>query len=154
MNLRGLWARVKTRNEVSRRWWWWRMFDIDAGIPYTAEQREAIEHFLGDQDARAKIDHNLARLILIAEILPSIALWGLFWVGTAVLGWPWWTVLICIVCWLVAMGAGQYWVARRYYAPLVRREMRRHGHDVCIQCGYWLHGLDDEVKRCPECGAK
>jgi hypothetical protein len=28
------------------------------------------------------------------------------------------------------------------------------GFDICIECGYWLRGLGDDVKECPECGAK
>ena len=38
------------------------------------------------------------------------------------------------------------------YAPHYRRAVRELGIDVCVGCGYWLHGLDDQIKECPECG--
>ncbi len=33
-----------------------------------------------------------------------------------------------------------------------RGAMREIGRDVYLGCGYWLRGLDDEIRRCPECG--
>jgi hypothetical protein len=43
---------------------------------------------------------------------------------------------------------------QRYrFAPCVYRATRQHGHDVCIKCGYWLRGLPDDRRHCPECGA-
>ena len=40
---------------------------------------------------------------------------------------------------------------------IFRREyyyrMRLEGFDVCLSCGYWLRGLDESIKVCPECGA-
>ena len=44
-------------------------------------------------------------------------------------------------------------VLERYcYGPLVRQVMRSHGFDICLKCGYWLRGLPDDSRRCPECG--
>jgi hypothetical protein len=31
--------------------------------------------------------------------------------------------------------------------------LRQLGYDLCSVCGYWLRGLGDDVKKCPECGA-
>jgi len=45
-------------------------------------------------------------------------------------------------------------LGRRLYAPHVWRVLRRKGYDVCVNCGYWLRGLGEDVKQCPECGAK
>ena len=28
------------------------------------------------------------------------------------------------------------------------------GYDVCLGCGYWLRGLDESIKKCPECGTE
>ena len=56
----------------------------------------------------------------------------------------------CVMCFVVG-GA----VLQRFrFAPCVYRATRSHGHDVCRKCGYWLRGLGDNVKRCPECGAE
>jgi hypothetical protein len=52
-------------------------------------------------------------------------------------------------------------LTRRLYLRQVRRALREMGYDVCVECGYWLRGLerrDDDVApddpRCPECGAE
>ena len=36
---------------------------------------------------------------------------------------------------------------------LADEAMRRHGFELCTECGYWLKGLPDGTERCPECGA-
>ena len=43
---------------------------------------------------------------------------------------------------------------RHRFAPCVYRAIRRHGYEVCTKCGYWLKGLDADIKRCPECGTR
>jgi hypothetical protein len=45
-------------------------------------------------------------------------------------------------------------LGRYRFAPCVYRATRQHGIDVCAECGYWLKGLNSDVSRCPECGAK
>ncbi len=42
------------------------------------------------------------------------------------------------------------WGRRRW----INQALRDLGHHVCLHCGYWLRGLGDDVKSCPECGAK
>lgn len=32
--------------------------------------------------------------------------------------------------------------------------IRLQGFDICIKCGYWLRGLDESTKKCPECGSQ
>ena len=39
------------------------------------------------------------------------------------------------------------------YASSVYKSLREFGFDVCPRCGYWLRGLGEGVKHCPECGA-
>ena len=56
--------------------------------------------------------------------------------------------VLFVVCFIVG-GA----VLQRFrFAPCVYRTTRQHGYDVCLKCGYWLKGLGDDIKRCPECG--
>jgi hypothetical protein len=45
-------------------------------------------------------------------------------------------------------------ISRRLYAPIIWRLARRKGLNLCVQCGYWLQGLDPDSPRCPECGKK
>ena len=59
-----------------------------------------------------------------------------------------------IVAWTIACFVMGGVVFQRWrFAPLVWEVTRRHGHDVCGRCGYWLRDLPDDVQRCPECGA-
>jgi hypothetical protein len=60
--------------------------------------------------------------------------------------------MIAAISVLVGLAAG-YWVLRRVHAQAYRKALREIGRDVCVNCGYWLRGLDDETQRCPECGA-
>jgi rubrerythrin len=54
-------------------------------------------------------------------------------------------VLACDVMWS--------FIHYRTHAPFIRRVLHELGHEVCIECGYLLRGLDDDVENCPECGA-
>lgn len=54
-------------------------------------------------------------------------------------------LIITIVWRLVAAGDQQ--------DPGVREALNRRGLNLCVNCGYQLQGLDDNVKQCPECGA-
>jgi hypothetical protein len=53
---------------------------------------------------------------------------------------------------LICVYLGHSLACRSVYAPHVRRAVREFGYDLCLECGYWLHGLTDDIKRCPECG--
>jgi hypothetical protein len=41
----------------------------------------------------------------------------------------------------------------RTRTPFIRRALRDMKYEICEECGYWLRGLSDDVKQCPECGA-
>lgn len=69
--------------------------------------------------------------------------------------WAWplvWYLTIMVVTTAVIIVCG-LWSFRMIYTRPVRRAMRDLGYDVCVHCGYWLRGLDEDVKRCPECGS-
>lgn len=40
----------------------------------------------------------------------------------------------------------------RMYVRHMRRALGEMGYEVCLSCGYWLRGLDEDIDRCPECG--
>lgn len=54
-----------------------------------------------------------------------------------------------IAMYLVALVLG-----RRAWIVEARRAVRDTGREVCVRCGYWLRGLGDEVRVCPECGTE
>ena len=45
------------------------------------------------------------------------------------------------------------WGLRRFNRVEIRRAMQTLGYELCTQCGYWLKGLGEDVRECPECGA-
>ena len=59
-------------------------------------------------------------------------------------------VVLVMVGWM--MFAMTRLMRRPWYASAFRRELCRRGHPVCISCGYWLRGLNQKSKHCPECG--
>lgn len=40
--------------------------------------------------------------------------------------------------------------SRQRWTNLALRDL---GYEVCVDCGYWLRGLDGSAQQCPECGA-
>ena len=59
-------------------------------------------------------------------------------------------VALLVICFVVGGAVLQ----RHRFAPCVYRATRGRAYDVCFKCGYWLKGLSDDVKRCPECGTQ
>lgn len=72
---------------------------------------------------------TLRSLSGISQIISVITLWG----GV----------------WLILSAISHIFNCRRTYAAL-----RQMGYDLCPLCGYWLRGLGENVKQCPECGAE
>ena len=58
---------------------------------------------------------------------------------------------VSLVTVLVGFAVG-HWLLWGLLQRAFRGAMRQIGRDVCVECGYWLRGLDEEVTRCPECG--
>ncbi len=56
--------------------------------------------------------------------------------------------LLFVLCFVI----GGMILQRCRFAPCVYRALRQRGHDVCLKCGYWLRGLNENISRCPECG--
>ncbi|MHC4934318.1 MAG: hypothetical protein ACYTGV_19265, partial [Planctomycetota bacterium] len=71
--------------------------------------------------------------------------------------WPpaWRTFVLLLVSVTAGAGVGRLILVRylRANRGAILRAMRRRGYELCTTCGYWLKGLDDDVERCPECGA-
>jgi len=56
--------------------------------------------------------------------------------------------VFALISWPILAYAGK-WI----YGTSYRTALNDMGFHVCVKCGYWLRGLDDAVKHCPECGA-
>ena len=138
--------------------WIWPTY-IYRDLPLTAQQRKAIH-----RDAWTLWWANKWNITLYLT-LPAFYLLTVFFasdvagrLATAVgaggfthkllrAGAPFALLVLCFV-------AGGAVLQRFRFAPCVYRATRRHGHDVCPKCGYWLKGLSEDTQRCPECGAR
>ena len=56
---------------------------------------------------------------------------------------------------IVAVFASIYgaWAYRSLYIKPSRLAMQSEGYAICINCGYELKGLGEDIDRCPECGS-
>ena len=85
-------------------------------------------------------------LVLAYELgIPTV----LGWLGLAsqTPAHTWAFVIVSFLAWPYSA-----WMCRTLYIKPVRRAMRDHGYALCIDCGYELRGLGDEITKCPECG--
>lgn len=67
---------------------------------------------------------------------------------------PWWQSLLFFLTFNLSVWISFYFLHIHRFIPLYRHEVREIGYDICIDCGYWLHGLNEDVENCPECGAE
>lgn len=85
----------------------------------------------------AVIGGGLAASIGLQQIIPSASVaWSIGFLGLCALS--------------VALYLRIVW---SWYKRPTRMALRDLGYEICVRCGYWLRGLADDVKRCPECGA-
>ena len=125
----------------------WLIFDhVPPGIKLTPQQRRGFRRKVKDADVSISWKNELLAFLIS---LPLIFGWIflLFLIGLVIplnvarfplmIAGSW--VIVTALSWRYARGAT--------FAAL--REM---GYDVCLNCGYWLRGLGDEVNQCPECG--
>lgn len=80
----------------------------------------------------------------IAAWLQSLGLWR---IPSRIIG----ASLVSLATVAVGMTLG-YWLLWGICSRAFRSAMREIGRDVCVECGYWLRGLGNEISQCPECG--
>lgn len=127
---------------------------IDAALPLTAEQRRQVM-------VRASVLAARRRGLRLKLALMAIALLGGGIGGGVPLMWwlarmlPFDPVAAVAGYLLLASGCGLVFARTvwSWYAAPTRQAVRELGYEVCLSCGYWLRGLRDGVKQCPECGA-
>ncbi len=156
MRLRMEAARYVDRVDYLSMSWIWPTY-VDRELPLTKEQRKAIHRDAWRLWMRNRWNFLIYLTLPISYVfvLPVARdLMGRLasWAGVGGMGYKSvraFTIFAITIAFFVLGGA----VFQRFrFAPLVYRVTRRHGHDVCPKCGYWLRGLNDDVKRCPECG--
>ncbi|MCH8344404.1 MAG: hypothetical protein IH983_10490 [Planctomycetes bacterium] len=136
---------------------WWSAGVLGDGITLSREQRRTVGR-------RALVDflrHPLrVAAFLGVQMVPMLILmvvWqnaGPLLIGpTGPIKHMMLIVNLAVLAYFVAQMVTTLWVLRNIYGPHLRRAMQDIGWEVCIKCGYSLRGLED-VKRCPECGAK
>lgn len=136
---------------------WWSGGVLGEGITLSRDQRRTVNR-------RAFVDflrHPLrVAACLGVQMAPLLIMMVVIWNAGPLLIGPtgpikhmMLIVNLAILVFCVAQIVTTLWVCRNIYGPHLRRAMRDVGWEVCIKCGYSLRGLE-EVKRCPECGAK
>lgn len=126
----------------------WLIFDnLPPGIKLTPQQRRDFRRRAKDAYYSTSWKTELpGYLISVPLILGWI--FFLYLIGLAI------PLLNVVIVPLVVVGMWVIITALR--RPIARRAnvaaLREMGYDVCPDCGYWIRGLGDEVKRCPECG--
>ncbi len=133
----------------------WLILDyVPPDIKLTPRQRRDLRRKTKDADAYISWQDKLFGFLVS---LPLILGWITFLFLTALaiprniaLGIPLkGAVFPLVVAGIWVILTGLRWLSARRATFAALREM---GYDVCLKCGYWLRGLGDEVKRCPECG--
>jgi predicted RNA-binding Zn-ribbon protein involved in translation (DUF1610 family) len=124
-----------------------------------AEAKRIIDEAVQEARIARRARHALA---LFALLLVTI-------IVTIFSGWLIWVALSALVgrtfplgIWLLGMSALTAIIVGVLYHSLmepfhrqeVRAAMARRGFEICSACGYWLKGLREDSKRCPECGAE
>ena len=118
---------------------------IDPAIPLTRRQRKAIRKEawkLWMKDWRNVLMY-VALLVVMIGSMPFVLA---FTRRLNVWKLPLYVTMYCVIFVAVSL------LQRFRFAPLVRRVLRRHGHEACVKCGYWLRELDAGIEVCPECG--
>jgi len=134
------------RREIRQRAKRIRLFDrpiFTAGMPLSNEVRQA------------RLRRRSSRAILVGR-LPIIAIyliWLVFVFITPRLFQQGPPHLVAIV---VGISAVSLWVVTSWIGYVLARPWYRYamyelGYEICAECGYPLHGLDDST-HCPECG--
>jgi hypothetical protein len=133
----------------------WIILDyVDPELKLSREQRRLVRQrarlLMWRTPARINLGSNILILLMVALLpaaLTCIPLFLLMRLGDPAVLW-WGVPSVFVFEWLVMA-----WIGRWTWRPSVILAIRERGHDLCVKCGYWLRGLGDDVKRCPECGA-
>ena len=133
----------------------WLLFDYaDPALPFSFWKRQKLIWRpipiwkMPQSLRRGRIVTSIVMILPIASIpflfpyltplFGSTSIWGEFFltiIPFLVISWIW----SCMIY-------GLYSLPEHYY------RIKLEGFDVCLGCGYWLRGLDETSKACPECG--
>lgn len=124
---------------------WWKPAVSDA-IPLTRKQRKSIRREAWDLvgwPRKILFAAVFTGLIMGADGITRLVDSGASWISRGVL----YAVLMSLAWWISDK------IVLREFARSSRMVVRNYGFDVCLDCGYWLRGLDPNIEKCPECGA-
>lgn len=136
---------------VSLRWRW--LGYVDPALRLTPAERNAAQrraNEIGDRVRWLRTKVILATLLLPVAVIGGGMIAAVWLARTVHLHWSLAALGYVVACVLsVWLYARLVW---SWYARPLRLALREMGHDVCVECGYWLRGLRGDVKQCPECG--
>ncbi len=125
----------------------WRPPHLDPDFPISRQEYFDLIQAVGRSDPH----HSGTAMLSWAVIVCLLVL--VFVQQHALLAANRWLGIAFIVVALVIVGLIASRLMSAKTARLVRAELRRRGHEICVGCGYWLRGLGADVLNCPECGA-
>ncbi len=120
------------------------------------EARQLIRDAFRDARRRSTTRYKPLLLSLLVSLI-SVATYVLL-ADALIPAWPkpWRTIAIALGAFVLGLFIGRtlYVVHLRANRESILRAMRSRGFELCTNCGYWLKGLADDVRRCPECGKR
>lgn len=135
----------------------WLLFDYaDPALPISFWKRQKIVWRpipIWKMPKKLRQGRILCSILIVTPFLPAPYFFDVF--GQLLSNFSLWneilivSFLFIIVSWV--WGCVIYGLTSR---PEHYYRIRLEGFDVCLSCGYWLRGLDETIKSCPECGAK
>ena len=122
---------------------------VDREVPLSQrESEEILEQIILKEETAAS--GRTARAYGMALFISCVVI-GAFLIA---MRYPIWLATLVGFMWLMLAGVPLRVLAQRSTTAAFRAELRKRGFDVCMSCGYWLRGLPQETKQCPECGAR
>ncbi len=115
-------------------------------VPLSTEQLKEIHNETTRSFLQLVIPFTLVAGFVLGLLTPLIIPFS--WTGMA-----WRYARVGVGLGLFALlGFALFQIVRPRYEHYFRRVVRKRGHEMCLRCGYWLKGLGEDVKQCPECG--
>ncbi|MHC5113034.1 MAG: hypothetical protein ACYTGP_01240 [Planctomycetota bacterium] len=134
------------------RWTYTAMLDSDPGL--SAAERDAVERRMQEHAARQRGYKTILSVALTITILGVILVGPLAGRALVEAGLPKLPAQILGIGGVALLGlVGYLALCWHVHVRPLRQAMRDFGHDVCLDCGHSLEGLDEKTSRCPECGS-
>lgn len=134
--------------------WWFEPLLFEPEIKRELGREGSAEAVARAREMYLRRRRSRVAAIILATPLAAAYFVGFTWLLSVVpaLGSPWWliaTLPAAAVPPIIVVA-----MTRRRMKNCHLHALRDQGFELCSGCGYWLRGLGQNVKQCPECGAE